>query len=98
MDDKAPIAEKGAYALSCRGELVIVRDHEGIRRDLAMLAAQVANLAGLGEPGVAGRVFAADERIQVSEGLGAVAVARNRFGMDVIGCRTSISPCYDFSR
>lgn len=50
-----------------------------------MLAAQVANLASLGKLGVAGRVFAAEERIQMSESLGAVAVTRDRVDMDMVG-------------
>jgi len=49
-----------------------------------MLAAQVSNLASLGELGVADRVLTANEGIQVSERLGAVAVTWDRSGMNVV--------------
>jgi hypothetical protein len=52
-----------------------------------MLAAQVTDLASLGQLGIAGRVFAADKGIQMGEGLGAVAVTWDRIGVDMIGCR-----------
>lgn len=90
MDHKAPIAEERADALSSRGELVIVRDHEGIRRDLAMLAAQVANLAGLGKLGIAWGIFAAEERVQMGERLGAVSIAGDRINVDMVCCSQAL--------
>lgn len=85
MDHEAPVAEEGANATCCGGELFIVRNLEGIRRNLAMLAAQVTNLASLREAGIADRVFATDERVQVSECLGTVAITRDRVDMNMIG-------------
>lgn len=85
MDDEAPVAEEGANATCCRGKLVIVRNLERIRRDLAMLAAEVTNLAGLREVGIADRVFATEERIQMGECFGAVAVTRDGIDMDMVG-------------
>lgn len=87
MQHEAQVAKEGGIVPICGGELVIVRDHEGVRRDRAVFAAQIANLAGLREAGIAGRVFAAEERIQVSARSGAVAVTRNRVGMDVVDHR-----------
>lgn len=90
VDDEASVAEEGANATCCRGKLVIVRNLERIRRDLAMLATQVTNLAGLREVGVADRVFATEERIQMGECFGAVAVTRDGIDMDMVGKGTAL--------
>ena len=91
MDDDAAVAEEGADALD-RGRVEVgVRRLEsaGRGRDLAVLAAQVADLAGLGRVGVAGGGLAADEGVQVREGLGAVAVLGDRGDVEVVGWRES---------
>ena len=90
VDHKAPVAEEGADALSGRRELVIVRDLEGIRRDLAVLAAQVTNLARLGELGITCGIFAAEERVQVGERLGAVSIAGDRINVDMVRCSRAL--------
>jgi hypothetical protein len=91
VNDNTPVAEECANALGGRGELVIVRNLEGIRRDAAVLAAQIANLAGLREPRVARRVLAAEKRIQVGQRLGAVAVAGDRVDVDMVDCEEPLA-------
>jgi len=62
----------------------------GQRRDLAVLAAQVADLAGLWSRCVAGWVLTTDEGVQMSEGLGAVTRGGNRLVVDVVDCNRSV--------
>jgi hypothetical protein len=90
VDDEAAVAEEGADALLRRRIQVHVLGREGVRGDLAVLAGQVADLAGLGQGGVAGRGLAADERVQMPESLGAVAVGRDRSCVDVVDCHPSV--------
>lgn len=74
VEDKGAVAEECADALVCRCELVGVGSLERVRLDLAVLAAQVTNLARLGSRRVARWVLAAQERVQVRECRGAVAI------------------------
>lgn len=85
VDDEASVTEVGSNTLFCGHELVVERHLKGIRCDLAVLAAQVTDLASLREPGVTCRVLATDERIEMSQCLGAVAIARDRIDVDVVG-------------
>lgn len=86
MDDEGAVSEEGAEALLGGGEVVEVGGVEGVGGDLAVLAGEVADLAGLGEELVAGGGFAADEGVEVCEGCGAVAVGGNGEGVEVIDC------------
>jgi hypothetical protein len=85
VDDEASVTEVGPNTLFCGHELVVERHLKRIRCDLAVLAAQVADLASLREPSVTCRVLATEERIEMSQRLGAVAIARDRIDVDVVG-------------
>lgn len=85
MDDEAAVAEEGGVALERRRELVQVGRLEGVRRDGAVLAAQVADLARLLQGLVAGHRVAADEWVEVGRGVGAVAVAGDGLVVQVVG-------------
>lgn len=61
------------------------------RRDLAVLAAQVADLALLGGVGVAGRGVAALVGVQVAQRAGAVAVGRDGGFVEVVGWGGAVS-------
>lgn len=84
MDDEAAVAEVGTDTIFCRDKLIVVCHVERILVNLAVLAAQVADLASLGEPGVAGGFLATDEGIEMSQRLRAVAVGRDRVDVDVV--------------
>lgn len=91
MQDEAAVAEESADAVEGRREVVRVRGGEGpvvarSRADVAMLARQVADLARLRARGVAWRLLAALERVQVREGRGAVAVSGDGLVVDVVDC------------
>lgn len=85
MHDEAPVPEEGADAVLERGVGVVEGELEGVRVGLAVLAAQVADLAVLGGLGVAGGVLAADEGVEVGEGLRAVTVLRDGSDVKVVG-------------
>lgn len=88
VEDDATVAEEGAEALDGRGVVVDVRRLERqvlARHDLAVLAAQVTDLARLGGRRVAGRVLAADIRVQVREGFRAVARLGDGVDVEVVG-------------
>lgn len=84
VHDEAPVAEEGADALLEGGVGVVKGELEGVRVGLAVLAAQVADLAVLGGLGVAGGVLAADEGVEVGEGLRAVAVLGDGGDVEVV--------------
>jgi len=89
VDHEAAVAEESSDALLSRSKVVKVKATERIRSDLAVLACQVTNLAGLREVLVAGRVFAALKRIQVCQRRGTVTIARNWGIVDVVRCEMS---------
>lgn len=90
VNDEAAVAKVCADAILCRDELIIERQLEGVRSDLAVLAAQVTDLASLGEVGVTRRILATNERVEMSQRLGAVAVGGNGVDVDVVGERTAL--------
>ena len=85
MEDEAAVAEERAGALDQGHERVVVRGLEAVRGDLAPLAAQVAHLARLRLLGVARGFLPPQERVEVSECLGAVAVLGNGIDVKVVG-------------
>jgi hypothetical protein len=87
VEDEAAVAEEGALALDERAVAVDVGGLEGVlcRVDEAVLAAQVADLAGLWALVVAGNGLAADVGVEMGLGGGAVAILGNRGGVDVVG-------------
>ncbi len=84
MHNEAAVAEEGSDALDGRCVQLSVGSLVGIPIDLAMLACQISNLAGLGEVSIAGRVLSADVGIQMSQRLGAVSVTGNGIHVDVV--------------
>lgn len=58
--------------------------------DVAVLAAQVTDLAGFGLAGVAGRGFTALVRVKMSTSTSAVAVGRHRLLVNVVDERTAL--------
>lgn len=60
---------------------------ERVLRNLAMLAAQIADLASLGGAGIARRSFAAVVRVEMGKCLGAVAIAGDGVDVNVVDCR-----------
>lgn len=67
MDHDRSVAEVGWAAGLERRVEVKVLGHEGIRRDLAVLSAEVADLARLGLGSIAGRSLAAMVRVQMGQ-------------------------------
>lgn len=85
MDDNRAIAEESANT-RLRGKIIInVGLLEAGALDLAVFAAVVADLAGFWLGFVAGGIFAADEGVEMGEGLGAVAVFGDGLVVDVVG-------------
>lgn len=92
MQHEAAVPEEGALAFDERRVPVDVGGVEGGAVlpagggvDEAVFAAQVADLAGFGGGGVAGRRAPADVRVEVGEGLGAVAVVGHGGVVEVVG-------------
>lgn len=85
VHDETPVAEEGAGALYERGVGVVEGELEGVGVGLAVLGAQVADLAGLGALGVTGRVVGSDEGVEVRERLRAVAVLGHGGDVEVVG-------------
>lgn len=77
VNDKAAVLDRGIGAKVERTELVVEGELVGVRRDLAILAAQIADLAGLGSVLVTHRILATDVGVKVSLSGSAVAVARD---------------------
>jgi len=65
MNDNAAVEEVGAGAFFHRGEVVMKLGREGVRCDFAVLAADVSNLTFLWPFGIARRILAADEGVEV---------------------------------
>lgn len=88
VEDEASVAEVRAADFLSEGRVrVVVGSLERVFRDLAVLATQITNLAGLGVLGVASRILPALERVEVSQRLGAVAVLGNGVDVQVVGCK-----------
>lgn len=85
VDDEGQVAEVALVVLVGGGVEVVVGGVEGRLLDGAVLAAQVADFAGLGVLLVAGDLGASLIGVEVSEGLGAVAVLRNSSLVKVVG-------------
>ena len=89
MDDEAAVAEEGVDAgLGGQVEVKIggLEAGAGFGRHQAVLAAQVADLAGCGVRGFADGGFAADVGVEVGAGCGAVAVGGDGVYVDVVDC------------
>lgn len=61
-----------------------LRCREGLVSGLAVLAGEIADLAGSGSRSIAGRSLATDEGVNVSAGGSAVAVSRDGVVVDVV--------------
>lgn len=77
MNDKAAVLDRGIGAKVEGAELVVEGELVGVRGDLAILAAQIADLAGLGSVLVADGILATNIGVKVSLSGSAVAVARD---------------------
>lgn len=88
MEHDAAVEEVGVRTLNERGVLVNVTGAEGgiVRRNSAVLAGQIADLARLGLTLVAGGVLASLSRVKVSAGCCAVAVLGDGLGVNVVSC------------
>jgi hypothetical protein len=88
VHDDAEVAKEALVALGRRRKQVEVRRLELVvaRGDLAVLAAQVADLARLGRVRVARRGGRAPVGVQVGERLRAVAVGGDGGFVEVVGC------------
>jgi len=87
MEDEAPVAKKCADALESRGILVRECSIERIKTlwDLAMLATEVTDLAGLAIIRVARWFLASGGRIQMGERRCAIAVVGNGGDVEMVG-------------
>jgi hypothetical protein len=74
----------------CRDELIVERQLEGIRSDLSILAAEVTDLASLGETGVTWRILATDKGVEMTKCAGAVAIGWDGIDVDVVEERTAL--------
>ena len=61
-----------------------VADRPGRCGNVPVLPGQVASLAGFWRAGIAEGCFAPRGRVEVGEGAGAVAIGRDRFGVNVV--------------
>lgn len=86
MENKAAVAEEGlGGALGDARVWIGIVGLEGVRGDLAVLAREIANLAGLRGRGVTWWSLAADEGVEMAERGGAAAVGADGFHVDVVG-------------
>lgn len=87
MDHYRPVSEETSGTRLRGGVEVQVRGLKGSGSgDLAVLAAEVAHLAGLGGGWVTRGLFAADVGVEVGERGGAVSVGGDGLVVDVIDC------------
>lgn len=87
VEDNGSVAKEARRVLLERAVGVDVLCAERVLGDVAVLAAQVADLAGLGLGGIAGGGLAALVRIEVSECGGAVAVGGDGRDVEMVDCR-----------
>lgn len=85
MHHNRPVAQKGRGPF---GQRRIVIDVPNLQPSLglAILAAQIAHLAGILGPAIARGIFASAVRVQVGERLGAVAIGGDAVLVDVVDC------------
>lgn len=88
MEDEAAVTEECADALKSRGILVRICSNERVLAfgDLAILSAEVTDLASFGVLRVAWGLFTPNSRVQMSQCCCAVAVLRNWCDVKMIGC------------
>lgn len=86
VDDHAAIEEVGTGSFAHSGEVVVELGLERVRCDLTVLAAEVSDLTFRRRSRVTGRILAADERIEMGQGIGAVACGINRVDVEMVGC------------
>jgi hypothetical protein len=85
VDDDGAVAEEARGALLGGGVEIEIGGLEGAGSgDVAVFAGEVAHLAGLRCGWVAGGPFAADVRVEMREGGGAVAVGGDGLVVDVV--------------
>lgn len=85
MNDDTAVAEEGFGARLCGGVEFEVGGLEGhVACDLAVPAAEVADLTCFGLRGIAGWCFAAQVGVQVAERSGAVAISGDGVDVDVV--------------
>ena len=84
VEDDAAVADEVADTGGGGGVEVEVGGREGAAGHVAVLACEIADLAGEGGDGVARRNLAALEGIQVPKGTGAVAVGGDGLVVDVV--------------
>jgi hypothetical protein len=83
MDDEAAVAEESSHTFLERDVRVGECSHVSCAICLAIFTAQVADLAGFWPGGITWNVFAADERIEMSESRIAVSIGGNRSYVNV---------------
>ena len=88
MHDNAAVTEEGAEAGHKGGVGIVVARREGRAVRLAVLAAQVPDLARCRLRSVAWRVLAPHKGILVRERCRAIAVGGHRLVVDVVHCVT----------
>lgn len=94
MHHKAEVSKEGRGARlgGCIQVTVGGVERTRTRRDLSILAAEIANLASLSELAVAYGLVGALKRIEMAPGSSAVAVGWHGCRMDVISCGTLAEP------
>lgn len=99
MEHDAAVEEVGVRTLNERGVLVNVTGAEGgiVRRNSAVLAGKIADLARLGLTLVADGVLASLSRVKVSAGCCAVAVLGDGFGVNVVSERATLRQAAHFN-
>ncbi len=80
VNDKGAVAKEGIRARLERGKGIRVLGGKGVLGNLAVLAAEVTDLARRGVRGYTGRAVAAVGRVEMTTGRGAVAIGS---GVDV---------------
>ena len=84
MNDNTAVANKGCVAGGRRSEKIDVDLLPRAGGHLAELACEIADLAGGGILGVAGRLLTTTSRVEVSECGGARAICSNGMSVDVV--------------
>lgn len=90
VDDDRKVAKVRRVVLVGRGEEIDVFLRPCLSGDVAVLAAQVTDLAGLGLARIADGDLATVVRVKMSAGASAVAIGGNGLGMDVVDERAAL--------
>lgn len=85
MHHNRPVAQKGRGPFGQRRIIIVVPNFQP-SLGLAILAAQIAHLAGLHSPAIARGIFASAVRVEVGARLGAVAIGGDPVLVDVVDC------------